>query len=641
MEDSEDNVARRGSVEASIGALAAASKLSPRLRTVNISDLTNEICSESYENGFDVSNLEAIVNLVTVKSELDQTSVATLIKHLFPAGSVPNSVVLTIVGCLGQGQLKPTPSAQALLVRWLSNVYSCMVEPSMLSKVYGVLFGLLDMISLRAALCHLLALITRRRSGVSLKADAEWRTRLVVIQNANLGQVQQHSYSNGFKIKRHMHVKNVPSVVPRVHTLRAFESSVTLEEVDSMEDLIDGLEKIEPPSQLASVVGDSLLHKYLLLKPKEATTNRLELWLARCFDEILEEASYEENKSGAFEKELLEALLVYAKINKTLLPVIEDFLRNLLRERGGTSHIPILLSLLTFLRPQDFGETPAMLRDPGALERLVDFYTVLLRRWTVIRSHDPTSSIVDERIIRELSRHVSTLHVSALASSAAESSVLRYYEQLPSLFRSWDSSSGQAPLLILPPPQTVYLLGFSFALDNLSRICAILATYKVAFEEGIKASVRFPSETTARFNGYLMDFCNLLWRSRAFTTADTNSAGCLCPEALVASLRTYVAAVDPEYSISAMFGLPHNALICALSLKVLQESEDEAAASGMPELARHVGPASQRTLAALTKEGGLTISWKEYRVQVLQWLGRNGIGGIMELMFVTMKDLMK
>lgn len=252
-----------------------------------------------------------------------------------------------------------------------------------------------------------------------------------------------------------------------------------------------------------------------------------------------------------------------------------------------------------------------------------------------------SDSIPEQQTMRELTDHVSTLHVSALASSAATSPILRFYELLSSISPPSRMSRGQAPSLLLPPPQAIYLLGFNYTLDSLSRLCAILATYKLTFEEGIKVSIRYPNDVTARFNGYLMDFCNMLWRSRAFTTADANSTGCLCPERLVASLRTYVAAVDHEYSISALFGLSQNPLMSALSLKAFQELEDVAAVNGKPDLARHVGPTSQRTLAALEKEGGLRVSWKEYRIRVLNWLDGKGIPGVRELMFVTMKDLMK
>ena len=146
---------------------------------------------------------------------------------------------------------------------------------------------------------------------------------------------------------------------------------MTLEEVEDAQGLVDNLEKIDPPSQLAAAVEDPLLHKYLVLKPNDLTQKRLELWLARCFDEILDEDLHEEHDSAAFESEFLRALLDHARrtkvssstitveptetyVRKGLLPVVEDFLRRYLRKRRYSCNIPLVLDLLTFLSPQDF-----------------------------------------------------------------------------------------------------------------------------------------------------------------------------------------------------------------------------------------------------------------------------------------------
>lgn len=285
-------------------------------------------------------------------------------------------------------------------------------------------------------------------------------------------------------------------------------------------------------------------------------------------------------------------------------------------------------------------ETPTTIRDPAALEALTNFYTALLRRWAIARSQRQGPLDFEDAAISELIRHASTLHVSILASSGATSSVLRFYEVLSSFSRPESSLDERLPIT-LPTPQIVYLSGFDFKLDSLSRLCSILATYKNALEDGIKNSIRFSNDVTTRFNAYLMDVCNLLWRSRAFTKTDANAAGCLSSEEVVESLRAYVSEVDRGYNISSLFGLSHNSLICALSLKVLQDLEDEAAMGTSIDPVRHVGPATQRTLAALEKESGMKLSFKEYRVHVLNWLDEKGLGGIRELMFVTMKDLMK
>lgn len=102
---------------------------------------------------------------------LDQASLGSLIRNLYPArgggssSSVVADVVLAVVGCLGQGQLKPPLAVQALLLRWLVLVYHVLAAPALavLSRSYAVLFNLLNTAGIRPQLCHLLVLITRRR----------------------------------------------------------------------------------------------------------------------------------------------------------------------------------------------------------------------------------------------------------------------------------------------------------------------------------------------------------------------------------------------------------------------------------------------------------------------------------------------
>jgi centromere protein I len=91
------------------------------------------------------------VQLVCVKTHLDQSSVTTLVKNLYPAQRVPADVVVTIVGALGQGKGKPSPGTQESLVKWLAIVHEIVENPNVLSRLYGVLFSTLDMMSIRCA----------------------------------------------------------------------------------------------------------------------------------------------------------------------------------------------------------------------------------------------------------------------------------------------------------------------------------------------------------------------------------------------------------------------------------------------------------------------------------------------------------
>jgi len=89
--------------------------------------------------------------------------VGSLIRNLYPARKVSDEIVLRVVGALGHGQHKPSLTLQSLLLRWLVMVYHLLEKTAILSRTYGVLFNLLDTAAIRPQLCHLLALVTRRK----------------------------------------------------------------------------------------------------------------------------------------------------------------------------------------------------------------------------------------------------------------------------------------------------------------------------------------------------------------------------------------------------------------------------------------------------------------------------------------------
>lgn len=116
-----------------------------------MSSVVDVICRHAFEAGLDQDALRDVVQLASVKTNLDQTSVTTLVKNLYPARRVPGDVVVTVVGALGQGKGKPSPATQESLVKWLTAVHEIIEDANVLSRLYGVLFGMLDMISIRCA----------------------------------------------------------------------------------------------------------------------------------------------------------------------------------------------------------------------------------------------------------------------------------------------------------------------------------------------------------------------------------------------------------------------------------------------------------------------------------------------------------
>jgi centromere protein I len=128
---------------------SAASKISAKGRARKISPTVDEICEHAYQFGFPSDELLRVVELVTVKTELDQSTTTSLIKNLYPTGHVPTEAVCAIVASLGHAKRKPSSSTQAALLRWLSAVHGVLEDHSILACLYAVLFNLLDMITIR------------------------------------------------------------------------------------------------------------------------------------------------------------------------------------------------------------------------------------------------------------------------------------------------------------------------------------------------------------------------------------------------------------------------------------------------------------------------------------------------------------
>lgn len=214
-------------------------------------------------------------------------------------------------------------------------------------------------------------------------------------------------------------------------------------------------------------------------------------------------------------------------------------------------------------------------------------------------------------------------------------------------------------------PLTTYLQIFRQpSVTALSRLSSILATQKTSLETLPPASL--PAVTN--LNGFLMDMCNLLFRSRAFNRTDANALGCLLPASTASHLESYLVALSPTYHLSDLFSISYNPTLAALSTSAFRELEEAEIADSRTKrrrrrsssdadqkqrdevehdeseesdsIIRHPpGPVSQRTLAMLAENGMPVMRWKDYRLGMTEWLAERGVEGLAELVGCTMKGL--
>ena len=307
---------------------------------------------------------------------------------------------------------------------------------------------------------------------------------------------------------------------------------------------------------------------------------------------------------------------------------------------------------------------------------MLDYYTSLIRQFgTRIRAR-PFSFMTDElNPLSSVISYVELLALSTLESPTASTiadddngdsksptlSVIAFYGVLAELF-SHASVNGSIRLTI-PLAPTVYSIAFTPMNSLLSIFSSVLSKYKVSFEQSLSSELLlqmpdhpeplYPTQLVGQFNGYVMDICNLVWRNRAMNSEDANALGCLIPTSTITTLTQYFRSMNDIarerrrdapffYKLSSIFSLSHHVALCNYSTVCFADIEEkERNVDGSELLPRLRRPVTQKALSMLERDGGVKLSWQDYRVRMLEWLEEMGSDGIATLMRSTMKALRK
>jgi centromere protein I len=444
-------------------------------------------------------------------------------------------------------------------------------------------------------------------------------------------------------------------------------------------------------------MADNMAQKYLYLAQPESARLRLDDWLSSFFDERLENAQDEELGTSESLGYILSLVVNYVRYTKVCLlglmdvhlltrsllqdipASVQSFLGQYLSSWNGRDNKEDVLSLLEYLPIQDFNtlrtnflsplEAAILGSGPFSMTVILDFYSSLIRQWGVQLRTSPSVS-AESKPLGRLITHAELLALSILESLSVRSntdnkeprkpaalSVLEFYCVLADLF-SYASVNGQIRLTI-PLAPTVYALVFTPILSSISIISSVLASYKMSFETSLTSEILqvpnstdslYPTELVGQFNGYVMDVCNLVWRNRGLNGDDPNALGCLLPAATTNALTQYTRELNEAsrdrkreasffFNLSSIFSLSYHVALCNMSAGCFVDIEEENnITEGKPRLRK---PATQKALSALEKDGGVKLTWQEYRVRMLDWLDATGSRGIGNLMRSTMKALRK
>ncbi|KAI1814776.1 Mis6-domain-containing protein [Poronia punctata] len=671
-----------------------ASKLPAKQRGVKIKPTVESLASLAYDQGLLPTDLNELIDLITTPSYLDQASLSALVRNLYPATSVSGDVVIKVIGSLGHGKLKPSLNIQAALLKWLIMIQYVVENQTPFLRTYPVLFNLLDTAALRPYACHLLALITRRRhvrpyriqsllllsrqtgndpaltgllrvykdyypeiivgdatrgrASAFKYPDLQWRERLDEIRRDHAQRRASRSEAplDAFRVVRHRLKGTGNLSIPEVHTSRATENSVTLEEIENVDGFVKNLEKLELPNQLIAILNDPLLQKLLLLRPQADAHVRACNWLNSYMQDLVA------GDGDAQLLDILNALKSYVTATKDIPPIFLAFLSEFVHAWDGLVGREVVLDILTYTPLVNFQELMSNIIQP--LERtildgtthsqhqMLDFFTRLFRRWTVYLAAPGGKTPQGSESIAQLIAHVNQLCLTLIQTSptvSTQGKVLDFYYQASTL--SSDAHILTNPRASAVPPATlIYNLFFAASPTTVSRACSVVAKYKEGFQVAMReAHIGYTPKHIPAFNGFLMDMCNCLWRQRALSDQDANASGCLVSRPAVDLMTSYIANVSTGgMTLANLFSLSYSPVFSLFAISFLRDLEEaEEEEQGLE--VRHAGPVSKNSLRELANKGGLDLSWDEYRRGVLDYLDEHGMHGVKHLLSITIGAL--
>ncbi|KAM5486895.1 hypothetical protein McanCB56680_001303 [Microsporum canis] len=434
--------------------LESVANVPPKQRHTNVAELVKVIISSAYESGLETETLNRILKVIVSSRHLDQSTVTSIVKNLYPAERVPSKIVARVICSLGATKSKPSPATQNLLLRWLLLVYDSLEDQAHLGKFYSILFDNLDMISLRRPICHILSLITRRKHVKPFRVwallelirttggderelwgllrvyrsyypdiiiddaaiprrratyffkhpDPEWTTHMKTLQERAASAAPQTA-PEGFQSVRRDGVKRsrIEVVIPVPKTSRVRRGFTSLEELNNVRDFVNKLDKIELPNQIASALTEPLAQKFLLLVQNNEALQRMESWLTNFFEDELDHLD-EEKRSSEELGFALDSLVRYVRYTKGFPRSVDKFLQHYLPLWDGISYKVAMLNLLEYvpicdrLFQQYFLSLENAILDNTMESKILilQYYTAVIRRCgSILQSNTSVEHVPD------------------------------------------------------------------------------------------------------------------------------------------------------------------------------------------------------------------------------------------------------
>ena len=272
------------------------------------------------------------------------------------------------------------------------------------------------------------------------------------------------------------------------------------------------------------------------------------------------------------------------------------------------------------------------LRDVG----LIDSLSRLLQSWEARFGRQIVSGEFHDVYNKALTTVIKFANQFALAcledsddDFRIQDAILEFYEQainLPQVFSCLRTTT-------IFTPQVAYRILFSGLPMSVSRMCGLVVRYKSKFNYPSSSSRTENEDEVNRLNTMVVDICNMLWKDKAFIVKNGAGNGFDLDNSFVQYLGTLTN--EKNFWLPSFFNLVSGSTFSIYSQSTIEELE-----KGVLLLpSRHEGLITASSLEVLSMKGGISISYDQFRVKLLERIKSEGQVGVYDLLYSSMRSL--
>lgn len=605
--------------------------------------------SVAWKNGLAPEIIDILLN-VALSGKFGNAISVRILKCMIPETLISEDSVVKAVSWLCVG--KCSGNTKVLFYRWLVAMFDFIDHKKQINLLYGFFFASLQDDALCPHVCHLLYLLTKKENvkpfrvrklldlqvkmglqphlqallslyktfaptliSVSLPMRRKiyfnnsknlWTSALVAVKLRNQRAFPEPPKltlgpTKGCSLKRKW---SSPSVIPALKSANkdcgektlslsdyfSNSRSFPLEELQSFPHLLQNIHCLELPSQMSSVLNNSLLLHYINCVKDESILLRLYYWLSQA---LQEECIWYNMNNYEQEKEFVNLLDIVIRVQCFLQEGFyscEAFLYKSLPLWDGFSCRSHFLQLLSWIPFSSFSEMKPLLFNhlaPLFLTSTIYFkcsllqsLKELLQNWLLWLSMDAhvqplTSSPLETTLgetmtsLAQLIDYVGWLSLTALRLESNNTLLLHFildfFEKVCDIYINYD-----LPLLVLFPPVIFHSALLSLDASILNQLCYIMYRYhnnltaakKNNVLKKAKSEFNLSSKICQEFNYYLTTMVHCLWMSKPF-----DKGMYVDPQSLENSGVT-----EYKYSLNLV---QHPSLLSYAASFLLQESPEE------------------------------------------------------------------